>query len=192
MPAAGELVRDLLRPLKTRVPQDHRQADHVVTPRAVVGENLGGRLRLGIGDALPLETRFHSPRLPPAPSGKRIEADFPQQPFGELAGLAAALVGRAAPEPIADALEEYDDPPSPARGDLVQPRVDRLQFDLQLADATLGRLQLFPQAVHVLSAHRCAPLTVRPIAPHCVRRSALPARRIAAIASAARSRGQCP
>ena len=88
MPAAGELVRDLLRPLKTRVPQDHRQADHVVTPRAVVGENLGGRLRLRrSATPLPLETRFNSLRLPPAPCGKPDRGRFSAEPFSQLAGL---------------------------------------------------------------------------------------------------------
>ena len=39
--ALGVLLHQLLRPLKSRVPQDHRQADHVVAVRLVVVRGLG-------------------------------------------------------------------------------------------------------------------------------------------------------
>ena len=93
MAAPGELLHQLLRPLKSRVPQDHRQADHVVAVRAVGGENLGRRLAAPtpVGDACRRKRRLHAPHVPPSPCGERIQADFPQNPLGELAGLLPAL-----------------------------------------------------------------------------------------------------
>ena len=93
MAAVGELLHQLLRPLESRVPEDHRQADHVVAVRADrrprwARPAVSGRESTTQAAAAPdLASRIAPAANTTRPSG--YSPTFSQTSLGELAGLAA-------------------------------------------------------------------------------------------------------